>query len=389
MRKTRQRTRENTQRAASGDGKKEDDCSPQKRRRGPSNATATESSAAGSSSEMPGPSSAQAPPSDLKKEPGSILKSLSTIGPSVDAIESNEAQKLWKGKLWHHELIAIVTHCILSLPDDDAVCFHFWEDLHKAIEHFAETLSGNLLWNDLDESTQEKFNSWTPDAYKVFGIYDGGHKFFTSWVWRILADSIFNSKSPKIKWASSYFKAQHEMENFVLDAESQLCLDRLATFAVILEMNMARRLANPQLIFHHPETKQISGFEFQPEIDGWELAAMLHERHAFFRCTEEEEIAENRSYQLSHAGRTVDFVVAPMVIVPHFCKLYKDQFIGAPMVVCVDWVAAYDKDVEKEERKKEAKAAEKTAAKEKESENGKGKGKVEEKGREKGKMEAQ
>lgn len=90
---------------------------------------------------------------------------------------------------------------------------HYWPEINAGIRAFAHSHFEDLRWDQLDECTKEKFTTWTPNARKVFEMTGGSTRFFTSWIWRILANSIFNQKSDKIKWVSPYFKAQNDMLN--------------------------------------------------------------------------------------------------------------------------------------------------------------------------------
>lgn len=99
------------------------------------------------------------------------------------------------------------------LTAQDGVHTQEWCPIHVIIWYFAEYHFKDLEWDQLDECTKEEFTRWAPNARKVFGMTGGSTCFFTSWIWRILANSVFNRKSNLIKWVSPYFKAQNDMLN--------------------------------------------------------------------------------------------------------------------------------------------------------------------------------
>ncbi|KAH6990230.1 hypothetical protein EDB80DRAFT_689812 [Ilyonectria destructans] len=426
MPKTRQWTSDHPQPTESHDGKKGvDSCTSKRLRKSSpsqenSNASPPTSSAMESSSKMSEPHSDETlPPHSKKKKPGSTEQLLPTVEPFVDSPQLNldmpsvdPEEKPTVDRISEHVRIEMVDNLRIH---DGVYTGRDWCDVHGSIWDFAHRHFKDLRWDQLDECTKEKFTTWAPNARKVFEMTDGSTCFFTSWIWRILVNSVFNRKSNQIKWVSPYFKAQNDMLNHLQELKpdvastfsfqwnrwrmetvrlfelastksvvtertlyriDQSCIrtiiaDGLGSYfprefeefhlvslgyaVVQMEMLFAKSLVDVQLIFYHPTLGEISEFAFQPEIDGWDGHAMTNVDYVSAREGTIEERARQlaRQYKKGHPGRPVDFVVAPMMLGRHLRASYRDQFIREPMVVCVGWVADFDLgEEEKDDGKK-------------------------------------
>ncbi|KAG5765506.1 hypothetical protein H9Q72_006438 [Fusarium xylarioides] len=73
----------------------------------------------------------------------------------------------------------------------------------------------DLPWDRLDEATQQRFIGYSPCAQQLFETPLVRQFMFERWVWEIIDENFFTTKSQDIEWTSPYWEAQATMERFL------------------------------------------------------------------------------------------------------------------------------------------------------------------------------
>ncbi|KAH7127565.1 hypothetical protein EDB81DRAFT_907907 [Dactylonectria macrodidyma] len=160
------------------------------------------------------------PEPEPKKEPGPTEPTLPAAEPPI--LPQPVPKTVSQEQRRKQELGITIAQVLEPISQDDFGEVP-WMHLHARICGFVTNFrseikkSGKHTWECLDAGTQEEFISWAPDARNIFSTFEGDEILFTSWIWRILANSVFNVQSPDIEWTSPYFKAQNEMRNWLLE----------------------------------------------------------------------------------------------------------------------------------------------------------------------------
>ncbi|KAF4501484.1 hypothetical protein FAGAP_2319 [Fusarium agapanthi] len=94
--------------------------------------------------------------------------------------------------------------------------FQLWNSFGNRIRGFAK-LAGfqELPWDRLDEAVQQRFIGYSPCAQQLFETRLVRQFMFERWIWEIIDENFFTTKSQDIEWTSPYWEAQATMERFL------------------------------------------------------------------------------------------------------------------------------------------------------------------------------
>ncbi|KAF5243150.1 hypothetical protein FANTH_8342 [Fusarium anthophilum] len=94
--------------------------------------------------------------------------------------------------------------------------FRLWNYFDGRIKNFAESAGfRDLPWDRLDEAVQQRFVGYSPCAQQLFETPLVRRFMFERWIWEILDENFFTTKSQDIEWTSPYWEAQATIERFL------------------------------------------------------------------------------------------------------------------------------------------------------------------------------
>ncbi|KAF5581519.1 hypothetical protein FPCIR_10089 [Fusarium pseudocircinatum] len=104
-----------------------------------------------------------------------------------------------------------------------------WAELYGRIQVFIDRAGfGDLPWDRLEKAVQQKFTGYSPYAEQLFEIRPVRQFMFERWIWEIIDENIFTTKSQDIEWTSPYWEAQATMERFLREKHFDYDNDKLS-----------------------------------------------------------------------------------------------------------------------------------------------------------------